>query len=293
MTFLFRICRLLHKKSFSIWQRMNIFFRYSQPGREMQTALKVLHNETDRVIKLRRKLLQDAGINSMNDIQQAGPIESKKIRLPFLDMLLISQMEGFPICDREIREEVDTFMFEGHDTTSSAIGFCIYLLSQNGNEQRLAYQEAVAMAGKENEPMPYLEAVIKETLRIYPAVPFYSRCVKENIQVGSLVVPKGASVSILTYMVHRDENNFPDPEKFDVSRFLSKENDLHPFSFVAFSAGPRNCIGQKFAILELKCVLSQLLRNFEFLPVEGFKPQPLAELVMKSGNGIWIRMKER
>ncbi|KAI8118845.1 putative cytochrome P450 4s3 [Lucilia cuprina] len=288
-----KICHILHKKSFSFWQRINIFFKFTKPGRERDDALKILHNETNRVIKLRRKLLEDSQIHNMNDAQKADNIEGQKRRLAFLDMLLISQMEGVPLSDREIREEVDTFMFEGHDTTSSAIGFAIYLLSQHADVQQQAYEEAIALEGREKEAMPYLEAVIKETLRLYPSVPFYSRRITEDLNVGSLIVPKDASISILTYMVHRDEKNFPDPEKFDPLRFLSKENNLHPFSFVAFSAGPRNCIGQKFAMLELKCSLSYLLRNFEFLPVKDFKPQPLAELVMKSGNGIQIKMKMR
>ena len=276
---------------------MNVFFKFTKAGRERDYNLKILHDETNRVIKLRRKQLQDSHIQSLSDAQKVAAdddvVGQSKRRLAFLDMLLISQMEGVAISDREIREEVDTFMFEGHDTTSSAIGFAIYLLSQHSEIQQQAYEEVIALEGKEKETMPYLEAVIKETLRLYPSVPFFSRCVTADLNVGSLVVPKGASVSILTYMVQRDEKNFPQPEKFDPTRFLNRDNDLHPFSFVAFSAGPRNCIGQKFAMLELKCSLSYLLRNFEFLPVKDYKPNPLAELIMKSGNGIQIKMKMR
>ncbi|XP_013100693.2 probable cytochrome P450 4s3 [Stomoxys calcitrans] len=287
------ICSILQKKAFSFWQRNNVFFKYTEAGRQRDACLEILHGETNRVIKLRRKLLQDSKIKSMDDAEKSYDSIGSKKRLAFLDMLLISQMEGVPLTDREIREEVDTFMFEGHDTTSSAIGFAIYLLSQNAQAQKLAYEEALALEGREKESMPYLEAIIKETLRLYPSVPVYARAVKEDLQVGKLVVPKGASISLLVYMTHRDEKYFPDPERFDPQRFLQKDKEMHPFSFVAFSAGPRNCIGQKFAMLELKCSLSYLLRKFEFLPVEGFKPNPLAELVMRSGNGIRIRIKHR
>uniref|UniRef100_A0A1I8PTX3 Cytochrome P450 n=1 Tax=Stomoxys calcitrans TaxID=35570 RepID=A0A1I8PTX3_STOCA len=287
------ICHILHKRSFSFWQRNNVFFKYTEPGRQMVAALQILHGETNRVIKLRRKMLQDSKIHNMQDAEKSIDDIGTKKRFAFLDMLLISQMEGLPLSDTEIREEVDTFMFEGHDTTSSAIGFAIYLLSQHADVQQQAYEEAASLEGREKESMPYLEAVIKETLRLYPSVPFYSRSVKEDMDVGKLKVPKGCSVSILSYVVHRDEKYFPEPEKFKPSRFFKNDKDLHPFSFVAFSAGPRNCIGQKFAMLELKSSLSALLRNFEFLPVEGFQPNPLAELVMKSGNGIRIRMKPR
>uniref|UniRef100_A0A1I8NHL3 Uncharacterized protein n=1 Tax=Musca domestica TaxID=7370 RepID=A0A1I8NHL3_MUSDO len=239
-----QICHILHKRSFSFWQRNNIFFKFTQDGRKRDACLKILHDETDRVIKLRRKMLEDSKITSMLEAEKSCDSFGQKKRFAFLDMLLISQMEGVPLTDREIREEVDTFMFEGHDTTSSAIGFAIYLLSQHAEVQKQAYEEAVAFEGREKESMPYLEAIIKETLRLYPSVPFYSRSVKEDLQVGQITVPKGASVSILSYMVHRDEQYYPEPEKFDPSRYFKNEKDLHPFSFVAFSAGPRNCIGE-------------------------------------------------
>uniref|UniRef100_W8AYS2 Putative cytochrome P450 4s3 n=2 Tax=Ceratitis capitata TaxID=7213 RepID=W8AYS2_CERCA len=286
------ICRVMHKRSFSFWQRFAILYRFTDAYKESAEALKVLHGETNRVIKLRRQMLEETNIHNMSDAEKSEDIGGKR-RLAFLDMLLIAQMEGGGLTDREIREEVDTFLFEGHDTTSSAIAFCIYLLSQDEHVQQRAYEEAMALQGREKESMRYLEAVIKETLRLYPSVPFYSRKVQEDLQIGKLTVPKGASVSTLAYMVHRDEKNFPNPEKFDPERFMVAEKDLHPFAFVAFSAGPRNCIGQKFAMLELKLVLSSLLRSYEFLPVKDFKPNPLAELVMKSGNGIQIRIRPR
>ncbi|XP_030382361.1 probable cytochrome P450 4s3 [Scaptodrosophila lebanonensis] len=280
------ICRILHKQSFSFWQRFNLLFKFSEAGRQRNAALHVLHDETNRVIRMRRELLQKSKINSLSDVDG-------KRRLAFLDMLLISQLEGAELTDIEIREEVDTFMFEGHDTTSSAIAFAISLLSKHKDVQQRVYEEAMQLEGREKESMPYLEAVIKETLRLYPPVPFFSRKVTEDLQIGKLTIPKGASVSNLIYMVHRDELYFPDPERFDPDRFHLNEQKLHPFAYAAFSAGPRNCIGQKFALLELKCSLSALVRKFEFVTVEGYEPKPLAELVMKSGNGIQVRMYSR
>jgi len=287
------ICKILHEQSFSFWNRFNILFNLSATGRKTAAMLKVLHGETDRVIKLRRQLLKESKISSMADIENSEVLNIRRKRLAFLDILLIGQMETKELNDNEIREEVDTFMFEGHDTTSSAIGFILYALSQHPEVQEKVYREAIELGGQEKEMMPYLEAVIKETLRIYPSVPFFSRLVHQDLQIGDLNIPKGTSISTLVYLAHRDEENFPDPEKFDPDRFLLNEKDLHPFSFVAFSAGVRNCIGQKFAKLELKCTISNIIRQFEILPVEGFTPVLLAELVARSGNGIQVRLRPR
>lgn len=287
------MCRLAHKQSFSFWYRLPYVVNFTTLGKQKQAAIKILHNETMKTIALRRKKLMEEGIHNMSDAENMDSDFGKR-RVPFLDTLLIAQMEGAELTDTDIREEVDTFMFEGHDTTSSAIAFAIYLLSQNPEPQGNAYKEAIEMEGREKEPMKYLEAVIKESLRLYPSVPFFGRILKEDYKLRDLIVPKGTGLAIISFMVHRDEKYYPDPEKFNPERFLTNDGDeMHPFQFVAFSAGIRNCIGQKFAMLELKCTLSKILRRFEILPVEGFKPLPLAELVTKSGNGMQIRLKRR
>ncbi|SPP78821.1 blast:Probable cytochrome P450 4s3 [Drosophila guanche] len=311
------ICRVMHKQSFSFWQRLNIFFKYTEMGKERDGALRVLHDETNRVIRLRREqLLKERELqeNKDKDKDEENDVGGKR-RLAFLDMLLLTQLEGgAELSDVDIREEVDTFMFEGHDTTSSAIAFALSLLSKHAEVQQRAYEEARDLEGREKESMPYLEAIIKETLRLYPSVPFFSRQVLEDMQVGKHTVPKGASINCLIYMLHRDPVNFPDPERFDPDRFYLNEKQMHPFAFAAFSAGPRNCIGelhthrsndpllstfrllhsgQKFAMLELKCSLSSLLRSYQFMPDQDHQPIPLAELVMKSGNGVRLSIKPR
>lgn len=93
-------------------------------------------------------------------------------------------------------------------------------------------------------------------------------------------------------MVHRNPKIFPEPETFNPARFLN-DAQFHPFANIAFSAGQRNCIGQRFAMLELKCSITRLLRAYEFLPVEGFIPNLKPELILKSENGVQVRLKMR
>lgn len=151
---------------------------------EEQRLVKILHGETDNVIRERRELIKGWDLDKLKEENSEKYYEGSKKRLAFLDMLLIAQLERQEITDQQIREEVDTFMFEGHDTTSSALSFALYLLSRNEKCQELAYEEAVEFEGREQENMKYLEAVIKETLRLYPSVPFYSRRVMKEFMLG-------------------------------------------------------------------------------------------------------------
>lgn len=286
------MCRIIEMQMFSIWKKNKFLFKFTEDFELRKQTLEILHGQTNRVIELRKRAFKDLNINSLVNAEKSNENGVKK-RLAFLDILLLAQMEGANLSDTDIREEVDTFMFEGHDTTSSALSFTIFLLSQHKAEQEKAFEESIAFEGKENENMKYLEAVIKEALRLYPSVPFYSRQVLEEIQLRHIKLPKGVNVAVMAYLMHRDGRYFPEPNRFNPERFLVEPNSSCPYAFVPFSAGPRNCIGQKFAMLEVKCVLANLLRAYEFLPVEGFVPHPVAETVLKSRNGIQVRLRKR
>lgn len=175
----------MHHRAFNLLMRSNTYFRFTKMYRLEQKLLKVLHGETNNVIRQRRDMIKTWNLDQVRDETSGSYYEGSKKRLAFLDMLLIAQMEGKEITDTQIREEVDTFMFEGHDTTSSALSFALYLLSRNPEAQDLAYKEALEFEDREQENMKYLEAVIKETLRLYPAVPFYSRTTKAPFQLGT------------------------------------------------------------------------------------------------------------
>ncbi|KAF2891263.1 hypothetical protein ILUMI_14910, partial [Ignelater luminosus] len=147
---------------------------------------------------------------------------------------------------------------------------------------------------RELQEMKYLEAIIKETLRIYPSVPFYSRNVHENMEYEGIILPKNATLQVFVYGLHRNPDVFPDPERFDPERFTQEnQRNRHPYAYLPFSAGPRNCIGQKFAMLEMKSLLSKILRNYELLEVPQHKVVLAAETVLKSRTGLHVQLKKR
>lgn len=220
--------------------------------RREQEVLKVLHEFTDNVIRSRRKELLNNVAIADTSIEDIGG----KRKMALLDLLLESSVEGQPLSDIDIREEVDTFMFAGHDTTSSAISFVLYNLAKYPVVQRKVYEEVNSVVGvsrqnvslKELNNLHYLDLVIKETLRIYPIVPYFGRKLSEDVNVMGYTLPQYSNVYISPFIMGRNENIFPDPMKFNPERFdvETTVEKMNPFAYVPFSAGPRNCIGKPF-----------------------------------------------
>ncbi|CAG2107241.1 unnamed protein product [Medioppia subpectinata] len=231
------------------------------------------------VIKERKneimKKMSKKGNNSLNEVMEE--LGSKR-KLAFLDSLLVHHIRNpREFTENDIREEVDTFMFEGHDTTAGAIQFSLILIGLDDSVQAKIHKEMDGIFGDDMcrdittddlRQMRYLEQCIKEALRLYPSVPLIARQNEQDFSIGEHVIPKGSTCMVLFYMLHRDPKVFPNPEVYDPNRFASDGPDVqsrHPYAYVPFSAGPRNCIGQKFALLEEKALLAAILRRYRIL----------------------------
>lgn len=289
---IFRISHIIHLRMFSIILREDFLFRFSKLYNEQKSALKTLHDFTDKVINERRNtiLTQDNDTNDSYD-ESIGV----KRKMAFLDILLQSTINDKPLSNLDIREEVDTFMFEvfihsliswvllellllvvpqGHDTTTSGITFCLYCIAQNPDVQRKCFQEIRDVLGDDRTKsatlndlnnLNYLDLVIKETLRIFPSVPLIGRRLQEELVIGECerfvfkspspfkvfiflfkdkyTYPKGTNVVIPIYFMGHDPKLFVNPEEFKPERFLVERTTekTNPFSYIPFSAGPRNC----------------------------------------------------
>nr|ABF06550.1 CYP4BG1 [Ips paraconfusus] len=245
------------------WRLFNFIYHFTEASKQEQLTINKLHQFTYQVIKEREEVLQSDKTQSVMTSTYSG----RKI-YKMLDLLLHEKLQFGSIDYEGIREEVDTFMFEGHDTTSAALVFLLHNLASN-----LAIQEKVRQEIKTVERiptfqtlqnLPYTDRVIKESLRLYPSVPFISRIASEDfITHTGYSISKGTVLYMHIFDLHRNPEIYPDPLTFDPDRFLpEKVKERHPFAYLPFSAGPRNCIGQKFAMLELKAVLWGLLHKF-------------------------------
>uniref|UniRef100_A0A182Q961 Cytochrome P450 n=1 Tax=Anopheles farauti TaxID=69004 RepID=A0A182Q961_9DIPT len=277
------------------------FFYLTPSYFRQRKALKVLHAYTDRIIATRRTELQRThGRPSDGD----GDVGMKK-RLAFLDLLLGLTIDGRPLSDSDIREEVDTFMFEGHDTTTSAISFALWRLAKHPEVQLKVWHECQEVLGNDpNRPVTlgdlqrlhYLELVIKETLRLYPSVPIIARKSTAEVTLGGKTIPAGTTVIVGVYQMGRDERHFPEPLEFRPERFTTETSvdRANPYRYVPFSAGPRNCIGQKFAMNEMKSVMAAMVRHFELvLPADAPEFALGTELILKPYPGVFLQLKRR
>lgn len=278
-----------------VWLHNEYIFRKFPLGKRFEQCLQKMHSFADDVINERRKTRIQTGIFSETP-EEVGT----KRRMAMLDLLLDAE-ENEEIDLDGIREEVNTFMFEGHDTTAMAISFSLMLIADHEEVQERIYEElSQIFGGTDRSPnmtdlseMKYLEAVIKESLRMYPSVPFIARRLTEDIMLGELWVPKDSEVAVHIYDLHHREALFSDPEVFEPERFLGNQ-PRHPYAFVPFSAGPRNCIGQKFAMLEMKCLLSEICRNFSVRPsLRGARPTLVADMLLRPAEPIYVHFIRR
>lgn len=204
----------------------------------------------------------------------------------------------------DIVDEACTFMLAGQDSVGAAVAFCLFLLTQNRDCQARCHQEIDDIFGddflrpasmSDLRSMRYLEQCIKETLRLYPSVPLIARKITESVNVGKYQLPAGSNVLILPYATHRIEDIYPDPERFDPERFTVKECEKRsPCAYIPFSAGPRNCIGISFAMLEMQTVISTILRHYELVAVPSkMNIDPVFRITVRASGGLWVHFKSR
>uniref|UniRef100_T1HL42 Uncharacterized protein n=1 Tax=Rhodnius prolixus TaxID=13249 RepID=T1HL42_RHOPR len=298
-----RLPELVVDRIRKFWKGKDWLYRLLPSGKQFYKSIRTLHNFSEKIIK-ERKL--SYSIEMSRNCPKTENEEDLLAQNPkaFLDSLLELDLK-YPnlFTDVDIREEVDTFMFEGHDTTSVALTFALYMLGCHPGIQEKTFKEQYAIFGESDRAvtstdlheMHYLEMVIKETLRLYPSVPYISRLLTEDLKLhGNLVLPDGINVIVLPYFLHRDAQYFPDPEVFNPERFTIENcKARHPFSYIPFSAGPRNCIGQKFAMMEIKVILSTIIRSVKIEPITKLEDISVFPFLVLRSNSVMIKCEPR
>jgi len=222
------------------WLRPEWLWKLTAQGHRETVLLKTLHGFTEQVVAERK--------------QERKENKAVSGRNNFLNLILDVAEKG-GLTDSDIREQTDTFTFGGHDTSASSIATTLFFLANNPTCQEKVLGEVLRVTGGHIESdftmaqlleMKYLESCIKESLRIFPPVPFMTRRIEEDLTLDDgRVIPAGTDAFLSPYFLHRDESVFPDAENFYPERFSAETSTgRNPYAYIPFSAGPRNCIGK-------------------------------------------------
>jgi len=194
-----------------------------------------------------------------------------------LSMLLQARHEdGRPMSDRELRDELMTLLFAGHETTATGLSWAIELLARHPEE--LDRLEADIASGGDQ----YLDAVIKETLRLRPVIALVLRKLVEPMEIGGRLLPAGVSVAPSIHLVHRDPETYPEPERFRPERFL--EQPAGTYTWIPFGGGVRRCLGAAFAEFEMSVVLRELVTRRRIRPVGREPEHPVRSTITNVPN---------
>ena len=219
----------------------------------------------------------------------------------FVTGVIRALMERFPE-EEALELAVDnaaTFYLAGHETTANTTTWTLYLLSEQPELQDHAAADAKAAlasgAGAElPERLPLLKSILEESLRLYPPVPRFDREAIVPDMIGEHEVKPGDLVSIWPWLVHRHKRLWDDPDAFDAERFSpERRKALHRFQYIPFGAGPRTCVGARFAMAEALTILACWLANWRFRPVPGREVRVSGMVTLRPKGGLPLALERR
>jgi cytochrome P450 len=211
--------------------------------------------------------------------------------------------DGSPFTDTEIADEISTFMLAGHETTANTLSWSLALLAAYpAARSTLEHEVDSVLSGREPTAadaarLEWTTAVVAEALRLYPPAWTIERDAISDDDVAGVPVPAGSLVAVPPYLVHRNREFWPDPAGFDPARFspdgCNTPAQQHRYAYIPFGGGRRACVGQSFAELETVLVLASIAQRFRLELTASGLPQPLANVTLRPGHGLRMRLSHR
>eukprot|EP00731_Ephydatia_muelleri_P013306 Em0007g616a len=280
----------------------DLVFHLSHDGKKFRKACKVVHDHSEKA----------SGGSKMTEGTLGASKKAQGKYLDFLDILLTAvDEEGRGLSDLDVRNEADTFMFEGHDTTASGISWTLYLLAKHPEHQEKCRDEIrTVLDGRSHlefadlPKLQYTHWCIKEAMRLYPPVQHIYRNANEDILLQGYLVPRGSWLMISVMDIHRCPEFWENPMASCICRLLERTaSEISIGNVVAIDlvvavprnlharSGPRNCIGQNFAINEEKVVVSNILRRFELRADDSHCIEMDPKIILRAKYDIKLHLK--
>ncbi|XP_050503167.1 cytochrome P450 4C1-like isoform X2 [Diabrotica virgifera virgifera] len=291
-----KVLEITSIRTFHVWHQLRFTWKLYPLSREFDKALKDFEDFLRSVISNKRKdfALKSSRKNCSLQNDKALAVEEEP-RIAFLDLI-----DNDNFTERELIDEIKTFFLAAVDTTASTLCSLFAMLGMHPDIQQKVFEEAVDILGPDRRSFPediqkmtYLERVLKETLRLFPGIPLLGRRLVEDIDGGDMVFPKGCSIIVGSVFLGRNPAYWPDPLKFDPDRFLPENiAKRHPCAYLPFSYGPRNCIGGKYGMINMKTIVATIIRRFkiftEYKSVEEIKLSTYLILRLRDGPKVWL-----
>jgi cytochrome P450 len=215
-----------------------------------------------------------------------------------LSMLMAARDEdGSAMTDRQLRDEIMTFLLAGHETTAVALSWTWYLLSEHPQVAQKLRQELNHVLGgctpqlEDLARLPYTDKVVKESMRLYPPAWSLARTTAKEMEIAGYRLPVGANVVMSPWIVQRDPRFFKDPDQFNPDRWTAQATQQLPrFAYFPFGGGPRLCIGASFAMMEANLLVATIAQRFHLHLVAGHPVDPLPGITLRPRHGMRMQI---
>lgn len=259
-----------------------------------------IHYPTPRNIRYRRAVAIIEAV--IYDIINQRRQEKGSVRHDdLLEMLMEARDEdtGEGMTDQQLRDEVTTIFMAGHETTANALSWALYLLARHPDEARRVRDEADRVLRHDTAPtmetlreLTYTLQVVQETMRLYPPAWIFSRKpLADDTLPGGYTLPAGNGVLVCPYLLHRDPAFWEKPDEFYPDHFRSDRAKERPtYAYIPFGGGPRLCIGNNFALMEMQLVLAHLVRSFDFQTIDQHVLEPEPGITLRPKGGLRLQI---
>ncbi|KXJ83621.1 hypothetical protein RP20_CCG003848 [Aedes albopictus] len=291
-------CELINCRLYKFWLHPEWIYQKTKYYKEEKECY-------DRAYKMSRKILEmKQGARSKSRITQ-NDVNSKLPQI-YIDQILRLAEETDVFDDKAIKDELDTIIVGGNETSALTLSHVMLMLAIHQDVQQKVYNEIVNVLGSCDPSIPvhndhlaklvYTEMVMKETMRLFPVGPVVARTCTAPTRISKTTIPAGTNIVLGVYNVHRNPKYWgPHVDRFDPDHFFpEKVAERHPYSFLPFSGGPRNCIGYKYGLISMKIMLCHLLRAYQFRsPLKMDQLQLKMSITLKIANRHLVTVERR